>query len=38
MVLSNVNYSLVNGFLLEYNTAAGLMAADIVLNSGWVVR
>ena len=26
MVLSNVNYSLANGFLLEYNPTAGLVA------------
>jgi hypothetical protein len=36
MVLVNVNYSLGNGFLLEYNSAAGRVTAGKVLNSGRV--
>ncbi len=38
MVLSNVNYSRVNSFLLEYNPTTRLTAADMAMNTGWVVR
>jgi hypothetical protein len=37
MVLLNVNYSLRDGFLLEYNPGAELVAACKAIISGWVV-